>query len=392
MAPRRTNANDDTPKKSKKGTIHPDGETYFQGERILREKVRKGRTLYLVKYRGYSTEHAQWQPGENVGDDLLEDWENEKDLVEVDEEWEGEEEDSDDEEESDDDEGSDDDQDSDDEEDRDDAGDSRDANVEDAVNDSESDDIEDSGADEVSEEEKNVENDIEMDDDASSLSSSLASLEELDHDAEGDVEMGGVDAPHDSDQADDDLDDDQTSPGYVDLTGADEEAEEDRTESQWGLENGADNDDVEEASGAEVDMMREEMEDEPPIAEGGSHTVHLQDPVGDDLTAAEGAGQDALSEFGTARIDQTLPTYLNSAIDDAAGRNDDVDMGESFYVPPNPALMPSPDFLRERGPMPTLTQILARDIEVARQERPDWMGVSTDVKDIDKWLPKNVLR
>lgn len=363
MAARKSKANQDTPKKTKKGTIHPDGKTYFKGECILREKVEGGRPLYLVKYKGYSTAHAQWEPWENVGSDLLDDWENEKEVVEMNEYWEGEEH-------------------SDDEED------SRDEEVEGAADHSESEDDEDSRADDAPEEEKNAESDIEMDDDTSSLSSELSSSEELHADAEGDVEMGGADAFSDENQADVDLDGDQISPGDVDVGEAGGEGEEEKTESQEGWENVPRNDHVEEANGADVDMMRDEMEDEPLVAEGGSN--HLKDRSGDDLTSAKDVGEDAFSESATAGIDRKPYDHSAHAIDELPGMNSVDEMDESFGVPPDPGPV-SPDFLREPGPVPTLTQILAHDIGVARQGHADSMGVVTSIKGIDEWLPKNVL-
>lgn len=46
----------------------------YEVEEIIKQKVKKGKTMYLVKWKGY--EEATWVPaGELNADEIIEDWE-----------------------------------------------------------------------------------------------------------------------------------------------------------------------------------------------------------------------------------------------------------------------------------------------------------------------------
>ena len=54
-----------------------DNETVFNAEKILRHRVQNGQTQYLVKWSGYPTSDATWEPEENLFDPrLLENYQN----------------------------------------------------------------------------------------------------------------------------------------------------------------------------------------------------------------------------------------------------------------------------------------------------------------------------
>ena len=54
-----------------------DNETVFNAEKILRHRVQNGQTQYLVKWSGYPTSEATWEPEENLFDPrLLENYQN----------------------------------------------------------------------------------------------------------------------------------------------------------------------------------------------------------------------------------------------------------------------------------------------------------------------------
>ena len=48
-----------------------DGDRVFAAERLLQSRTRKGKTEYLVKWKGWSTKHNTWEPAENILDDRL---------------------------------------------------------------------------------------------------------------------------------------------------------------------------------------------------------------------------------------------------------------------------------------------------------------------------------
>ena len=38
----------------------------FEAEKIVKERYRKGKLEYLIKWKGYSTKHNSWEPAENI--------------------------------------------------------------------------------------------------------------------------------------------------------------------------------------------------------------------------------------------------------------------------------------------------------------------------------------
>jgi hypothetical protein len=46
------------------------GEKHYHVERLLRSKRQSGRTLYLVKWRGYALEQSSWEPAERLLQDV----------------------------------------------------------------------------------------------------------------------------------------------------------------------------------------------------------------------------------------------------------------------------------------------------------------------------------
>lgn len=68
--------------KKRARVIQPNGRDVFKGECILDEKSGEdGQALYLLKYEGYGLEEAEWVPDSYIGDGLLADWEEEKQLL-----------------------------------------------------------------------------------------------------------------------------------------------------------------------------------------------------------------------------------------------------------------------------------------------------------------------
>jgi len=52
-----------------------DGDQIFAAERLLNQRTRKGKTEYLVKWKGWSVKHNTWEPEENILDArLLQEW------------------------------------------------------------------------------------------------------------------------------------------------------------------------------------------------------------------------------------------------------------------------------------------------------------------------------
>ena len=50
---------------------HQLGEQVFAAEAITKKRVRKGKTEYFVKWKGWSPKHSTWEPEENILDPRL---------------------------------------------------------------------------------------------------------------------------------------------------------------------------------------------------------------------------------------------------------------------------------------------------------------------------------
>ena len=50
---------------------HQLGDQVFAAEAITKKRRRKGRTEYLVKWKGWSPKHSTWEPEENILDPRL---------------------------------------------------------------------------------------------------------------------------------------------------------------------------------------------------------------------------------------------------------------------------------------------------------------------------------
>lgn len=82
MAPGKVNSRKKSSKRKRDETIYADDETIFDAECILTEKVDdEGRIMYLVKWENYDVDDATWLPDEDIGDDLLKEWEAEKKVL-----------------------------------------------------------------------------------------------------------------------------------------------------------------------------------------------------------------------------------------------------------------------------------------------------------------------
>ena len=46
------------------------GEQHYHVERLLSAKRQRGKTLYLVKWRGYSLAQSSWEPAERLLEDV----------------------------------------------------------------------------------------------------------------------------------------------------------------------------------------------------------------------------------------------------------------------------------------------------------------------------------
>uniref|UniRef100_A0A8C6VSM2 Chromo domain-containing protein n=1 Tax=Nothobranchius furzeri TaxID=105023 RepID=A0A8C6VSM2_NOTFU len=47
------------------------GERVFAAESIIKRRIRKGRSEYLVKWKGWSHKYSTWEPEENILDSRL---------------------------------------------------------------------------------------------------------------------------------------------------------------------------------------------------------------------------------------------------------------------------------------------------------------------------------
>ena len=50
---------------------HQLGDQVFAAEAITKKRVKKGKTEYLVKWKGWSPKHSTWEPEENILDPRL---------------------------------------------------------------------------------------------------------------------------------------------------------------------------------------------------------------------------------------------------------------------------------------------------------------------------------
>ena len=61
-----------TPRQNMEGNQeHQLGDQVFAAEAITKKRVKKGKTEYLVKWKGWSPKHSTWEPEENILDPRL---------------------------------------------------------------------------------------------------------------------------------------------------------------------------------------------------------------------------------------------------------------------------------------------------------------------------------
>lgn len=261
-------------RKKRSRTQHPNGRDVFHGECILAEKVEKGETLYLLKYLGYGMEEAKWVPESYIGDGLLADWEEEKELLDA------------------------------------------------ATEDGES--IEESGEDEDGEDDDGKHGGVENDSASPVATSKYAET--------------GID-PHDTA-----------------TDGRDEE------------------DEVEIGNATPRSIGRKDEVEEEEIAD----------------TASGGKVETRLDEGTDKASDENHDDYYDELLSLPNLTTDDTDMDDAFD-PPLATGYRSPDFVNEPRPMPSLQDVLERDLDLTLGDSIHGTQVVDHIKGIDEYLPGRVL-
>jgi len=65
-------------RKKKKSDSSDASENEFEVERIVEEKIEKGKTLFHIKWKGWGSEHNTWEPKEHLSEITLKNWTKEK--------------------------------------------------------------------------------------------------------------------------------------------------------------------------------------------------------------------------------------------------------------------------------------------------------------------------